>query len=178
VATFVGRLVAIKRVELLIEAVARARAAGADVRLAIAGDGELRAALEARATPLGDAVRFLGFRHDIAALAAGTDVAVLSSDTEGTPVALIEAAAAGVAAIATAVGGVADIVVDETTGWLVAPGDPAALAGALVAAAGDRDELRRRGAAARRHVRERYGAARMVADVDALYVALLAGRRG
>ncbi|HEY4098731.1 MAG TPA: glycosyltransferase [Baekduia sp.] len=176
VATFVGRLVAIKRVELLIAAVQRAREAGADVRLAIAGDGELRAELEARAAPLGGAVRFLGFRDDIAALAAGTDVAVLSSDNEGTPVALIEAAAAGVPAIATDVGGVADIVLDGTTGWLVAPGDPAALAGALVAAAGDRAGLRRRGLAAREHVRDRYGAARLVADVDALYVTLLAER--
>jgi glycosyltransferase involved in cell wall biosynthesis len=178
VATFVGRLVAIKRVDVLIDALALARRAGAAVRLDVVGDGELRAELEARAAPLGDAVRFLGFREDIPAVVAASDVAVLSSDNEGTPVALIEAAAGAVPAIATTVGGVADIVVDGVTGWTVPPGDPAALAAALVAAAGDRAAVRARGAAARRHVAARYDAGRLVADVDALYTELLTGTGG
>jgi glycosyltransferase involved in cell wall biosynthesis len=176
VATFVGRLVPIKRVDLLIDAVKLARARGADVRLAIVGDGELRAALEAQAASLRDAVAFLGFRDDIAQIAAATDLAVLSSDNEGTPVALIEAAAAGVPALATDVGGVADIVLDGQTGHLVAPGDVEALAQALARAAGDRAGLRRMGAAAREHVASRYGAARLVGDIDALYTDLLAAR--
>ena len=176
VATFVGRLVPIKRVDVLIDAVALARARGADVRLVIVGDGELRAALEAQAAPLGDALTFLGFRDDIAQLAAATDLAVLSSDNEGTPVALIEAAAAGVPALATAVGGVADIVLDGRTGQLVAAGDVDGLADGLVAAAADRPGLRRLGAAAREHVAARYGAARLVGDIDALYAELLAAR--
>ena len=95
VVSVVGRLVRIKRVDMLLNAVALARQQGADVRLAVIGDGELRPALEAQAASLGDAVRFLGFRHDLPSLAAGTDLAALSSDNEGTPVALIEAAAAG-----------------------------------------------------------------------------------
>jgi glycosyltransferase involved in cell wall biosynthesis len=176
IATFVGRLVPIKRVDVLIDAVEQARARGADVRLAIVGDGELRAALEAQAAPLGDAVAFLGFRDDIAEIAAATDLAVLSSDNEGTPVALIEAAAAGVPALATEVGGVADIVLDGQTGLLVAPGDVEGLAAALVRAAGDRAGLRRMGAAAREHVAARYGAARLVDDIDGLYTELLAAR--
>lgn len=176
VATFVGRLVPIKRVDLLIDALKLARARGADIRLAVVGDGELRAALEAQAASLGDAVAFLGFRDDIAQIAAATDLAVLSSDNEGTPVALIEAAAAGVPALATEVGGVADIVLDGQTGLLVAPGDVEGLAAALVQAAGDRDGLRRMGAAAREHVASRYGAARLVGDIDALYTELIATR--
>ena len=176
VATFTGRLVPIKRVDLLIDAVAGARAQGADVRLVVAGDGELRAALEAQAAPLGDAVRFLGVRDDLPALAAGTDLAVLASDNEGTPVALVEAAAAGVPALATDVGGTGDIVRDGETGMLVPPGDVGALTAALVAAAADRAALARLGAAAREHVTARYAATRLVRDVDALYTQLLAER--
>ena len=101
---------------------------------------------------------------------------MLSSDNEGTPVALIEAAAAGVPALATEVGGVADIVLDGQTGLLVAPGDVEGLAAALVQAAGDRAGLRRMGAAAREHVASRYGAARLVDDIDGLYTELLAAR--
>jgi glycosyltransferase involved in cell wall biosynthesis len=176
VATFVGRLVPIKRVDLLIDAVRLAREQGADARLVIVGDGELRTALETQAAPLGDAVAFLGFRDDVAQIAAATDLAVLSSDNEGTPVALIEAAAAGVPALATGVGGVGDIVLDGRTGHLVAPGDVEGLAAGLVAAARDRVGLRRLGVAAREHVAARYGAARLVGDVDALYTELIAAR--
>jgi glycosyltransferase involved in cell wall biosynthesis len=176
VLAFAGRLVPIKRVDLLIAAVARAREHGVDARLAIAGDGELRAALEAQAAPLGDAVRFLGFRDDLPALAAETDVAVLSSDNEGTPVALIEAAAAGVPAIATDVGGTRDIVQPGLTGLLVPPGDVEALAGAIGVAARDRAALRSMGLAARQHVTSRYTASRLVSDVDALYQQLIRER--
>jgi len=177
-ALYVGRLVPIKRVDVLIDAVAAARSDGLDVRLTIAGDGELRAALQERAAPLGDAVTFLGYRDDLEALLASADVAVLASDNEGTPVALIEAAAAGVPAVATGVGGVADIVRDGETGWVVAPGEPGLFAAALRAAAADRGRLRTMGAAARADVATRYGAARLVADIDALYGALLLGRAG
>ncbi|WP_210491632.1 glycosyltransferase [Patulibacter sp. SYSU D01012] len=173
VVAFVGRLAPIKRVDVLLAAVADARRRGADVRLLVAGDGELRADLERQAAPLGAAVRFLGFRDDLPSVAAAADVAALTSDNEGTPVALIEAAAAGVPAIATAVGGVGDIVLDGTTGVLVAPGDVEGFADALVAAAADRQALAAMGAAARRHVGRRYDAARLVRDVDRLYGELL-----
>ncbi|MFA4929028.1 MAG: glycosyltransferase [Patulibacter sp.] len=173
VLAFVGRLVPIKRVDLLIEGVRSARARGVDVRLAVVGDGELRTVLQEQAAPLGDAVRFLGFRSDLAAIAAGTDVAVLGSDNEGTPVALIEAAAAGVPAIATDVGGVRDIVVDGVSGFVVRPGDVAALTDAIQAADAQRSELRAMGRAARAHVRDRFAAPRLIADVTDLYDELL-----
>lgn len=176
VLAFVGRLVPIKRVDLLIEAVRRARQRGVDVRLAVIGDGELRAALEHQAAPLGDAVRFLGFRRDLTAIAAGTDLAVLASDNEGTPVALIEAAAAGVPAIATDVGGVRDIVVDGRSGLLVPPGDADALADAICDADARRAELPAMGRAAREHVAGRFAAERLVADVGDLYDRLLRER--
>lgn len=178
-AVFVGRLAPIKRLDVLLDAIAAARGAGAPLRLAIIGDGELREQLEAHADALGisESVTFCGFRSDLAGITAGADVAVLSSDNEGTPVALIEAAAAARPAVSTRVGGVADIVRDDT-GLLVAPGDPQALGQALTRIAGDPALRERMGAAARAHVGEAFSADRLVRDIDALYTALVAERRG
>lgn len=177
-AVFAGRLAPIKRVDVLLEALVVAREQAPALRLAIVGDGELREALEAqaRALGLGEAVRFCGFRGDLPHIAAACDLAVLSSDNEGTPVALIEAAAAARPAVSTRVGGVADIVRPET-GLVVAPGDAAGLGAAMARLASDRGLRERMGAAARDHVRERYRAERLVRDIDELYAGLLAARR-
>lgn len=178
-AVFVGRLAPIKRVDLLLQAMATAREQAPALRLAIVGDGELRGELEAQTSALGigDVVTFCGFRSDLPSIAAACDIAVLSSDNEGTPVALIEAAAAGRPAVSTDVGGVADIV-QPHTGVVVAPGDAAGLGAALVRLAADRGVRERMGGAARAHVRERYGAERLVRDIDDLYSGLLSRRRG
>lgn len=176
-AVFVGRLVPIKRVDLLIRAIALAHAREPRLKLAIVGDGELRGELERQALAMGldRTVSFLGFREDLAAIAAGSDLAVLGSDNEGTPVALIEAAAAGVPAIATAVGGVKDIV-RPSTGVLVDKDDAAGFADALLHLAGDRHARERMGLAAREHVRTRFGAGRLLEEVDVLYRELLDDR--
>jgi glycosyltransferase involved in cell wall biosynthesis len=177
-ALFVGRLVAIKRVDVLIDAVAHARELGADLRVAVAGDGELRPELEARASArgLGDSVAFLGYRDDVPALVAAGDLAVLSSDNEGTPVALIEAAAGARPAAATNVGGVADIVTPET-GLVVPAQDPIALGGALAKLASEPALRIALGESARAHVIGRYGAERLIADIGALYEELLQERQ-
>jgi glycosyltransferase involved in cell wall biosynthesis len=176
-AVFVGRLVPIKRVDLLIEAFALALGRESHLRLAIVGDGGLRGELELRASRLGlaKAVCFLGFRSDLPAIAAGGDFAVLSSDNEGTPVALIEAAAAGLPAVARAVGGVGDIVT-PATGIIVEESDAGAFADAMGRLAADRCLRERLGSAAREHVRERYAAERLVEDIDQLYQTLLQER--
>lgn len=172
---FVGRVVPIKRLDVLLRALARAGGSGPRLKLALVGDGEERPGLEALAGELGIAhdVIFLGYRRELRPLFAAADIAVLSSDNEGTPVSLIEAGAAGIPAIATDVGGVGEVVGEET-GILVPPGDPAALAGALRKMANDPERRRTYGRAARRRVTERYGAARLIADVDALYRELTA----
>lgn len=174
-ATVAGRLVPIKRVELALKAVALARGEGAALRLVVAGDGELRAELEERAGALGigGAVDFTGFVDDMPALIAATDIALLTSDNEGTPVALIEAAAGARPAVATAVGGVTEVV-DDTTGRVCPPGDAAALAAALVELAGDAALRQRLGIAARERAMARYSADRLVDDIDRLYRELLA----
>ena len=175
--TFVGRLVAIKRVDVLLRAFASLRDTNPPLRLAIVGDGELRDELERLAAELdlGERVRFLGYRTDMAEIAAAADVAVLSSDNEGTPVSLIEAAAAGVPAVATAVGGVPDVVAPQT-GILVPAGDAEALAAGVARLAADATLRERMGERARAHVRERFAVERLLGDIDALYEELLAAR--
>ena len=177
VAVFMGRLVPIKRVDVLLDAVAAARAQGAPVVLVVVGGGECEQALraQAQAARIAGAVRFVGYRADIASVLAAGDLAVLSSANEGTPVALIEAAAAGLPLVATDVGGVRDVVVDGT-GELVAAGDAAALGAAVAALAAEPERRRAAGATAREHVLARYGAARLIAEVDALYRDLLDAR--
>jgi glycosyltransferase involved in cell wall biosynthesis len=178
-AVFVGRLVPIKRVDVLLRAFEHARARDARLRLLVVGDGESRDELERKAADLGieQVTTFTGFRDDLDVVAAATDIAVLSSDNEGTPVALIEAAAAARPAVATSVGGVPEVVTPES-GFLVPPDDPSALGDALVALAADADRRRTMGLAGRRHVRDRYDAGRLVRDVERLYEDLLSARAG
>jgi glycosyltransferase involved in cell wall biosynthesis len=171
---FVGRIVPIKRVDLLLRAFARAHAGGAPVHLALVGDGEARPEFQRMAGELGvaSAVSFLGYRRDLPEVAAAADVAILSSDNEGTPVWLIESAAAGRPAIATNVGGTAEVVTPET-GILARPDDEVALAEAITRLAGDAELRRGMGERARAHVLARYSVDRLIADIDELYGELL-----
>ena len=177
-ALFVGRLVPIKRVDVLLRAFAIARDSGAArLRLAIVGDGELRQELEKLAADLGVAseVTFLGYRRDLPELAAAADLAVLSSDNEGTPVSLIETGAAARPAVATDVGGVR-AVVTETSGRLAPAGDSQALGQALAELAADAELRGQMGAAARAHVTSRFSIERLLGDLSALYEELAASR--
>ena len=101
-----------------------------EARLCIVGDGPLRPELEAQAAglALGDAVRFAGWSDAMPAWHAAADIVVNSSDSEGTPLVLIEAGATGRPVVATRVGGVADVVIDGETGWLVEREDEAGFA--------------------------------------------------
>jgi glycosyltransferase involved in cell wall biosynthesis len=175
--TWVGRLVPIKRVDVLLRAVSAAREQGARLRLAIVGDGELRGEMRSLASSLGisDAVYFAGYREEMVPVAAAADVAVLSSDNEGTPVSLIEAGAAATPSASTRVGGVADVVTPET-GLLVEPGDSPALGAAIAALAADVQRRRQMGDHARRHIAARFTVERLVRDIDELYTDLLRER--
>lgn len=157
---FVGRLRVRKGVEVLLAALARLRAAHPAARLAVAGDGEHRRALERTARRMGvaEAVDFLG-RCDAArvrALLAGARVLAVPSIYEGMPLVVLEAMDAGVPVVASRVSGIPEVVADGATGWLVPPEDPEALAAALGEALAHPEEARRRGAAGRRRVEERY----------------------
>jgi len=177
VALSVGRLVPIKRIDIALQAVAHARSCGAPVFLVVVGDGQLRGSLERMADRFGirNAVRFLGFRNDLDRVVAGSDIALLTSDNEGTPVALIEAAAGALPSVATAVGGVAEIVT-AATGRLAPAGDVLGIGDALANLAGDAELRARLGAAGRAHVRSAYAAERLLHDIDDLYSSLIARR--
>jgi glycosyltransferase involved in cell wall biosynthesis len=121
--------------------------------LLIVGDGEHRATLEAAA---GEGVVFAGSREDVPAILRASTLALLPSLTEALPTAVIEAAAAGIATVATTVGGTPEIVDHGRTGLLVAPGDPVALGDAVVELLLDDERRARYGAAARRVATERF----------------------
>jgi glycosyltransferase involved in cell wall biosynthesis len=178
VVTTVGRLTAIKQHRLLLDTIARAAKTAPNVLALIAGDGELRHDLEAYAVELGiaDRVRFLGWRRDLATIYAATDVFLLTSRNEGTPVALIEAMASGVPGVSTDVGGVKDVITSEAVGARVRDGDCDALAAHVVQLLSDRELRRETGRRGRATVLERYGIERLVRDIDVLYRDLLAER--
>jgi glycosyltransferase involved in cell wall biosynthesis len=176
---FVGRIVPIKRLDLLLLALAQARESEPRLRLAVVGDGDERPQLERQAVELGiaDEVLFLGYRRELGPIFAASDTAILSSDNEGTPVSLIEAAAAGLPAVATDAGGVREVVTGDT-GIVVPRGDVGELASAMVEMAADPQRREECGRAARRRALGRYGADRLLGDVDALYGELVGGGGG
>ena len=121
-------------------------------------------------------VRFLGWRRDLGRVYADLDVVALCSRNEGSPVVLIEALAAARPAVATAVGGVPEVVLDGETGLTVPPNDPLALAEGVRRLLGDRALAAQLGQAGRRHVYPRYDSSRLVDDMRSLYRRELAAR--
>jgi glycosyltransferase involved in cell wall biosynthesis len=173
VVAFVARLTRVKRPDRFV-AVARAvLATHPDAVFVVVGEGELLDGLRRQAAPLGSSIRFLGWRGDVETVYSACDVVILTSDNEGTPVSLIEAASCGRPAVTTRVGSAAEVVLHGSTGFVTAP-DVGALARAVGLLLGDGDLRRRMGAAATEHARRSYGAARLAADTAALYEAVLA----
>ena len=170
-----GRLTAIKRHDLFLDTARLVADRDAHAVFLVAGDGELRTALEqqARAGGIADRVRFLGWRRDLDVLYAASDVFLLTSRNEGTPVALIESLAAAVPGVSTDVGGVRDVIDSDRVG-LVAPfGDARGLADHVIALLSDPDRRRRMGEAGRQVVAARYGLDRLTDEVERLYRELL-----
>jgi glycosyltransferase involved in cell wall biosynthesis len=175
VVTTVGRLTAIKEQSLFLDMAARLLTGGRNIVFLLVGDGELRPHLEVQARELGisDRIRFLGWRGDLETIYGATDVFVLTSRNEGTPVALIESMAAGVPCVSTDVGGVRDVITDPALGVLVPFGDPQRLEEAvaqLYDAPNKRVDI---GRGARDSVRERFHVRRLIEDIRALYWQLL-----
>jgi len=170
----VGRLVLIKDHPTLFAALCQKDAGAA--HLLVVGDGERRTALEAMAWNLGLAgrVHFLGWREDLETILPELDMVICCSRNEGTPVALIEAMAAGVPVLSTDVGGVADLVTHGKTGWLVPAGDPAALARGIRDLLADAERRWDLVAAARPAVLGTHGASGLIQRIEAMYTALAA----
>ena len=148
---FVGRLAPIKRVDLFLEVVARVRAAMPEVRATIVGNGVLRGALEERARELelGHNVTFVGHQRDVSPWLAGARVFVLTSESEGLSLALLEAMQHGLPAVVPRVGDLGDAVEHGVNGYLVGGRTPEAFASRIAELLGDPDRRAQFGAAAR-----------------------------
>jgi L-malate glycosyltransferase len=145
-----------------------------DARFVIAGEGELRAALERQIKDhhLEKHVMLLGFRPDVLSLHKAFDLFVMSSVTEGLGTSLLDAMACEKPVVATNAGGIPEVVLEGTTGLLVPPRDHAAMAAAVVRLLRDPALRDRMGAAGLRVVREKFSAERMVQDTLKVYQAV------
>jgi glycosyltransferase involved in cell wall biosynthesis len=152
-----------KSLDRWLRVAARVRAQIPRARFLLVGDGPLRASLEqqARDMDLGDAVVFPGLQREPAPWLAAMDVWLSTSTFEGLPLALLEALAARRAVVATAVGGVPEVIEDGQHGRLLPPDDEDGLVAAVVALADDRETRRRLGHAGAVLVEERFGMERM-----------------
>jgi glycosyltransferase involved in cell wall biosynthesis len=164
---------------LFLDAAVRVAAQVPDAQFVIAGDGPARAAVEqlCRGSGLGDRVRMLGSREDVPVLYRALDVAVLSSRpiVETLPVTLLEAAACGTPSVATAVGSVREVVADGETGFVVPPGDAAALAERITRLLRDPALRERMGAAAHARIARDFDERDMIRRYEDLFVATAAG---
>lgn len=167
----VGRLEPQKDYPTFLAAAARIAVAAPDVDFLIVGVGGLRGALEAAARTAGLAarVRFLGLRHDVPAVLAGVDVLALTSRWEGLPNVVIEAMATGAVAVATDVGGCRELIDPGETGVLVAPGEPAAVARAVLQVLNSTELATRLASAARRRIESEFTVEAMVRKTSAVY---------
>ncbi|MEM7707660.1 MAG: glycosyltransferase [Pseudomonadota bacterium] len=173
----VGRLNWAKNHELMLRSFSRAFAGKRHVYLLIVGEGSKRAAVETLVDELdiGRQVLLLGERADVPDLLPSMDVFVLSSKSEGYSVALVEASAAGLPIIATAVGGNGEIVNHETTGLLVSSGDESAMTEAMVRLSGDLTLCSKLGASGRNWSMEHGSFSRMAERYAKLYERCLGG---
>jgi glycosyltransferase involved in cell wall biosynthesis len=167
----VGRMVAAKNYGTLLESVALARREIADLVLWMVGDGEHASSLKKLARDLGieGAVRFLGERSDVGDCLSHADVFVLSSVSEGLPISILEAMAAGLPSIVTDIGGMPEVIGLSEAGKVVPPGDAGKLAAAIVEFARARNELPDLGRRARSCYREHFTPERMTENYLALY---------
>jgi glycosyltransferase involved in cell wall biosynthesis len=177
VVTLIARLVPIKRVDRFLR-VARMLSDEENVRFVVVGDGELRDELRhsQAAQSLGDRLTWMGFRRDVADVCFASDIVVLTSDSEGTPVSLIEAQASGVPVVGTAVGGVGTVVEDGKTGYVVERVHEDHFASAVADLLADPERAEAMGAAGRDRVMATFSLDRLVDDLDQLYRKLLAAR--
>ncbi len=170
-ACYIGRLSAEKGVKHLITALSMIEPGAGRVKLVIIGDGPQKQELKGLAEKLrvGERVVFAGFQSDIEAWIPAMDAFVLPSLTEGTPMALLEAMAHGLPAIASAVGGVPDVIDPGVNGMLVSPGRPEELKDALLRLINDATLRKKLSAAARKKIEAGYDVRDWARKIEAEY---------
>jgi glycosyltransferase involved in cell wall biosynthesis len=174
----VGVIRGVKRHELALRALHVLVETVPGAQLVLAGEGPMRPDMERLAEQLGlaDRVLFLGQRSDVGDLMNAADVLLLTSRSEGVPQAVTQALGLGLPVVATAVGGVPELVTHEQTGQLVPPEDVPAVAAALARVVQDIEWAKQLGAKGREHVRSRFSLDAMLDSTEGLYRTLLNGR--
>ena len=175
-AGFIGRLVEQKNPLALVRAAASLHRRGAlQGRVALVGNGELRAEVDEEIEHLGvgDAVRVFPYQGSVEPYLRAFDLMVVPSLWDSMPISVLEAMACGLPVVASRVGGVSEAVLDGVNGRLVEPGDPEELAGILAELLADPDRLIELGRAGRRIAEERFSVDRMVRQTAELYEELV-----
>lgn len=175
-----GRFCPEKNYPLLVRAVAQLRASFPNVCLLLLGDGNERGAIcqTIKANDLKSVCFLPGMRTDVDRWLRACDIFCLSSNTEGLPVTLLEAASTGLPAVVTDVGGNAEVVTDGENGLVVPPRDDKALSGALLELVRSPDMRKQMGLASRRTVELRYSEKRMIEKHMEIYEGIFAALRG
>ena len=168
VVAFVGRLTRIKRPDRFVAVASLLASRFSAATFLVAGEGQELAEVRRQAAHLGDRVLFLGWRSDVETVYAAADVTLLTSDNEGMPVSLIEAASVGCPGVTTGVGSAGEVVLDGQTGYVTdsSPGSLAEAVGRILASPALRARL---GEAAAARARSLFSRERLVRDIGSLY---------
>ena len=169
--TFVGRLTQIKRPDRLLDVAKECKARDLNLRFLVAGEGELFEGSKARCLSENLNVTFFGWRNDIDQIFAASDIAILTSDNEGIPLTLIQAAQASLPIVATNVGSISDIVLNESNGYLTQTG-AADMADAIEKLVRDAQLRKIMGEAGKARADQYFSLERMIKDHSDLYRSL------
>jgi len=170
----------VKGHRILIAAAPQVVAKFPETCFVLVGDGQRKGEFQQAARDAGVSSRFLflGRRDDVPEILAACDLAILPSAAEGMPNAVLEYLAAGLPTVASAVGGSLEVIEDSVTGLLTPPGDPQALADALVRLLRDRDLATRLARNGRELVQRKFSFERLLVEIENLYHELLQARNG
>jgi glycosyltransferase involved in cell wall biosynthesis len=174
--SFIGRITQIKRLDRFLEMVELVSRNNKSVKFLVAGGGDLLEACQKTASEKNLPIIFLGWRSDIENILSASDIVVLTSDNEGTPLSLIQAGLAGKPTVSTNVGSVKEIVLDGKTG-IITELTPESLAVAVNSLAGDEAKIESFGTAASVHTHANYGVDRLVKDHAELYKEFITNRK-
>jgi len=172
---FIGRVTQIKRPDRFLDVVSEIKRRGIKLEFFMAGDGELLETCRERIAREQLPVKVLGWQSDIEKVLSSADIVILTSDNEGTPLSLIQAGMAGLPVVATRVGSVPEVVLDEITGVITSL-NIQEIADALEKLANSSDLRDRMGATAKEFTLGNFGVNRLVHDHEELYKKLLANR--
>ncbi len=172
---FIGRVTQIKRPDRFLDVVTEIKRRGIEIEFLVAGDGELLEACRERIAAEELPVKILGWQSNIEIVLAASDIVILTSDNEGTPLSLIQAGMAALPVVTTNVGSIPEVVIDGITG-IVTNVDVMEMADALEKLTGDVGLRARMGSTAQEFTMANFGVNRLVHDHEELYKRLISNR--